>query len=483
MKPQKKVSDVSNAADRHLWQIQPLRDFTWILIVCLLFWLGYAMREVTVPLLVAILLTYLFAPVVSLLERRLRFPRPLAAGAILGLGGFAVLLALALTVPLVVSQTASFVDAVRRGKYDNAIERLVDLSPDSVQPQIESFVTRGQNWLGISTGEDLAASSSDEGTKSTTDDLSTVPPKAADVTSGADGSNAVKPNVIQVAGEPPSTGESTVSAAGSVLSDERIRMIVREELNTQSIESASDQAKAGGGKWYGWVGSGARRAWDIVLGSIHLGILIFLIPFYFFYFTVTWPRIVAFFQGMIVESHRDHALYLLGEMDSAVSGFVRGRIVIAFILAIMYSVGWTIVGVPYALPLGLLIGCFTLVPYLGGIGLPLSVGLMAADQFSLADADQMAWWGIILWPTLVYLICQFSDDYALTPLIAGRATNLDPVSIVVAILAGGALAGLYGMLIAIPVAACIKILLREVFMPRIRQWVDGTVDDPLPIEE
>ena len=95
----------------------------------------------------------------------------------------------------------------------------------------------------------------------------------------------------------------------------------------------------------------------------------------------------------------------------------------------------------------------------------------------------MAWWGIILWPTLVYLICQFADDYALTPLIAGRATNLDPVSIVVAILAGGALAGLYGMLIAIPVAACIKILLREVFMPRIRQWIDGTVDDPLPIEE
>ena len=54
------------------------------------------MREVTVPLLVAILLTYLFAPVVSLLERRLRFPRPLAAGAILGVGGFTVLLALAL---------------------------------------------------------------------------------------------------------------------------------------------------------------------------------------------------------------------------------------------------------------------------------------------------------------------------------------------------------------------------------------------------
>ncbi|MAB28221.1 MAG: hypothetical protein CMJ53_02920 [Planctomycetaceae bacterium] len=489
MKPQKQVSDIPNAADRHLWQIQPLRDLTWILIIFLLFWLGYAMREVTVPLLVAILLTYLFAPVVSVLERRLRFPRPLAAGTILGVGGFTVLLALALTVPVVVSQTASFVDAVRRGKYDNAIERLVDLSPDSVQPQIESFVARGQSWLGISTAEDRDVSASDTAAGSTTDESSTVSAKASDVPSEASGSSSIKPNVIQVAGEAPSDGESgesiasTASTAASVLSDDRIRMIVREELSTESRESASDEAKAGGGKWYGWVGSGARRAWNIVLGSIHLGILIFLIPFYFFYFTVMWPRMVAFFQGMIVESHRDHALYLLGEMDNAVSGFVRGRIVIAFILAIMYSVGWTIVGVPYALPLGLLIGCFTLVPYLGGIGLPLSIGLMAADQYSLVEAERMAWWGIILWPTLVYLICQFADDYALTPLIAGRATNLDPVSIVVAILAGGALAGLYGMLIAIPVAACIKILLREVFMPRIRQWVDGTVDDPLPIEE
>ena len=481
MKPQKQVSDIPNAADRHLWQIQPLRDLTWILILFLLFWLGYAMRDVTVPLLVALLLTYLFAPVVSLLERRFRFPRPLAAGAILGVGGIGVLLALALTVPLAVTQTASFVDAVRRGKYDNAIDRLVDLSPDSVQPQIEAFVARGQSWLGISTVDDLASDDSDDGALRNHDQASNDAVSSAGSTSDPT-SESARPTVIHVAGEAShsSTGARSDEAA---LSDERIRMIVQEELNSQSSDAGAETLKPGGNQWFGWVGSGARRAWELVLGSIHLGILIFLIPFYFFYFTVTWPRMVSFFQGMIVESHRDHALYLLREMDKAVSGFVRGRIVIAFILAIMYAVGWTIVGVPYALPLGLLIGCFTLVPYLGGIGLPLSVGLMAADQFSLVEAERMAWWGIILWPSLVYLICQFADDYALTPLIAGRATNLDPVSIVVAILAGGALAGLYGMLIAIPVAACIKILLREVFMPRIREWVDGKVDDPLPIEE
>ena len=68
----------------------------------------------------------------------------------------------------------------------------------------------------------------------------------------------------------------------------------------------------------------------------------------------------------------------------------------------------------------------------------------------------------------------------LTPLIQGKVTDLDPVSIVVAVLAGGTLAGLYGMLLAVPAAACIKILLREVAMPAIRDWSDGRSKDPLP---
>ena len=78
---------------------------------------------------------------------------------------------------------------------------------------------------------------------------------------------------------------------------------------------------------------------------------------------------------------------------------------------------------------------------------------------------------------------QCLDDYVLPRLIAGKAATLDPVTIGVAVRAGGALAGLSGMLIAIPVAACIKIIIREILMPRIRDWIEGRVDDPLPIEE
>ena len=467
MKPQKQVPDIERTADRHLWQIQPIRDFAWIFLLCLLFWLGYQMRAVTVPLLVALLLAYLFAPIVSLLERRLKLPRSVSAACILGFGGVGVLLVLVLTVPLAVSQTMSFVDAVRRGKYDNAINHVVDWAPDSIQPQVEEFVTRAQGLIGLPGAPEVgeAGSKPEDPTRVASTGDSEIPSKPTPAPAADEGRTRTSGT------DPPVTD----------LDEEKIRAMVDEQISERL--KAGDDSGDSRFDVFGLLGTGAKRVWSFALDLLQVSILVFLIPFYFFYFTIIWPKMTSFGSGMIMKSHREHTLHLLSEMDKAVSGFVRGRIVIAVILAVMYAVGWTIVGVPYAIPLGMLIGAFSLIPYLGGVGLPLSIGLMAADQFSLPPADQMAWWGVILWPGLVYMICQFSDDYALTPLIAGKATNLDPVSIVVAILAGGALAGLYGMLIAIPVAACIKILIQEVFMPRIRDWVDGRVDDPLPIEE
>jgi len=93
----------------------------------------------------------------------------------------------------------------------------------------------------------------------------------------------------------------------------------------------------------------------------------------------------------------------------------------------------------------------------------------------------MSWLWIILGPSIVFAIGQFLDGYVLTPIFCGRATDLDPVTIVVAILAGGAVGGLYGMLLAVPAAACIKILLKHVFLPRVREWSAGRAADPLPL--
>jgi predicted PurR-regulated permease PerM len=181
-------------------------------------------------------------------------------------------------------------------------------------------------------------------------------------------------------------------------------------------------------------------------------------------------------------NRRERILALAVEMDRAVSGFVRGRIVVSTIMGVLIAIGWRFFGVPYAITLGVVVGVFSLVPYLSVIGLPIAIALLAVDQLALPEAERLTWLWILLGPALVYGIVQFLEGYVLIPLIAGKATDLDPVSIFVAVLAGAAMAGVYGMLLSIPVAACLKIWLREVAMPRLREWSSGRADDPLPFD-
>ena len=98
-------------------------------------------------------------------------------------------------------------------------------------------------------------------------------------------------------------------------------------------------------------------------------------------------------------------------------------------------------------------------------------------------ANSAQWWvWVMVWPTVVFAVVQLIEGYVLTPMIAGKATGLDPVTILVAVLAGGSVLGIYGMILAIPLAACGKILFTEVLLPKIHAWTRGEIADPLPID-
>ena len=219
----------------------------------------------------------------------------------------------------------------------------------------------------------------------------------------------------------------------------------------------------------------------VALALLRFSLIAFLIPFYFYYVSVHWPAITGFLAQLIPHARRDSVLEILDEMDRAVAGFVRGRIVICAVMGAMFAIGWQMCGVPYGIALGLLTGALSIVPYLGGIGLPFALGLLVADQFTLEESARMSIIAMLLWPTAVFIVVQTIEGYLLTPIIAGKATNLDPVTIVVAILAGGSVAGVYGMLLAIPIAACGKIAAKRMLLPRVKAWARGDVADPLPL--
>lgn len=422
----------------HLWQFQAIRDVLLILSIIGIIWAGYAMRSVTVPLLVALALAYLFEPLVARLNRR-GYSRHFVVAAIICTVGITVVAATAFTAPLVIGQTIKLVKDVRSGRFYASALRLETYVPEAYRDEFRSAARflQSKNLPVPDEDEDLDA---------------------------------------------PATDDPEVAVATQPAADERasVRAMVREEIALLGLRKEMSPRND---VLLGFARSSAEWAVQLLGSILQFGLVLFLIPFYFFFFSVSYPAVASFVSDLIPRANRARILDLLGQMDRAVAGFVRGRLVICLVVGIILSFGWMIVGVPYAIVLGIVIGAFNAVPYLSGIGLPIAIGLLFFEWIGLPEGGRMAWWGVIVWPSLVYAIAQLLDGYVLTPMIAGKATNLDPVTILVAVLAGGSVGGLYGMLLAIPAFACGKILIKEVLMPRIKSWTRGEVADPLPIGE
>jgi len=241
------------------------------------------------------------------------------------------------------------------------------------------------------------------------------------------------------------------------------------EINTSSAVS-----RAAG------LGMGAVKTVLGIAGSVFaFGFGAFLTAFFFFFIASGWMQVKEFGVSLIPQKHKDQTTDLVGKFDHVISSFIRGRLTIAFIQAIVFTIGYWLMGVPAAFILGPIIAIFSIVPYLALVGIPISVTLLWLEGHT---GFQGQWWWVLGAPVAFYFFVQALDDYILTPKIQGKGTDMSTPLILFSSLAGGALFGVFGLLIAIPIAACLKIALQEIFWPRFRAWADGRRSDMLPIE-
>lgn len=166
---------------------------------------------------------------------------------------------------------------------------------------------------------------------------------------------------------------------------------------------------------------------------------------------------------------REETKRVLGLMNDAVAGFFRGRFVVSLIMCALFAVGWWLCGVPYALVLGVVTGLLNVVPWASAIGWPLAVGLAAADGAAAGQIDALR---DVLWPSVVYVVVQGLDGWLLTPWIQSRSVDVSSVTVLIVVFVGGAAAGVMGLVLAVPIAACLKIFTREVVMPRVLEWAE-----------
>ena len=215
----------------------------------------------------------------------------------------------------------------------------------------------------------------------------------------------------------------------------------------------------------------------------YIGMSILVASFCFFIFVWKFDGFLAWFVPYIPVTYRDEALRILGEMDKTVSAIIRGRLIQSLAVMFVLSVGWWIAGVPYWLLLGVLGGALNLLPYAAVLAWPLAVFLAVLGALDEGNGMLLAnfqdgksvLWAVVL-PSIVYFVAQSLDGWVVEPMVQGKATGMDALTVLLVVLVGGSLLGILGMILAIPVAACIKILAQELVLPKLRAFAADPPD-------
>ncbi|MCH9047953.1 MAG: AI-2E family transporter [Proteobacteria bacterium] len=179
-----------------------------------------------------------------------------------------------------------------------------------------------------------------------------------------------------------------------------------------------------------------------------------LIPVVTFYLLRDWDILVGKVNDLIPRPYEKLVSKLAKQCDEVLAEFLRGQLLVMLAQAVLYSVGLWIVGLEFSLLIGMLAGLVSFVPYLGfivGIGVAGIAGFM---QFH--DIIHLVY---IL---IVFGFGQVIEGMILSPLLVGDRIGLHPVAVIFAVMAGGQLFGIVGVLVALPVAAVIVVLLRHV---------------------
>ena len=213
-------------------------------------------------------------------------------------------------------------------------------------------------------------------------------------------------------------------------------------LLAENIESA----RTVGMKLLSGLSKGGRLLLTIVINLA-------LIPVVMFYLLRDWTKIVEHIDALLPRRWLGHVRTMATEIDDVLAEFLRGQLSVMGVLAVYYVVGLWLVGLQFALPIGILTGLLVFIPYVG-FGLGLTLGVLAAVL-------QWSGWPGFLAVLTVYGIGQVLENYVLVPWLVGDRIGLHPLAVIFALLAFGELFGFAGVLLALPVSAALLVGLRH----------------------
>jgi predicted PurR-regulated permease PerM len=188
-----------------------------------------------------------------------------------------------------------------------------------------------------------------------------------------------------------------------------------------------------------------------VVGNVFEYFLVFVLGGYMLFI---FPAIGKTLLEVLPARVQPLALELSKDVSTAVGGYIRGQIIIALSIGVMIGLGLTIIGLPLGLAIGFIAGVFNIVPYLGVV-IAVTPALLLALPGGLIK---------IVLVGVVFTIVNQLESHVFAPQILSKSTDLSPISIILAILSGLALGGVLGALLAVPLTALAKLLIRKYWL-------------------
>jgi len=189
------------------------------------------------------------------------------------------------------------------------------------------------------------------------------------------------------------------------------------------------------------------------LALLEFALNLVLVPVVLFYLLRDWDKLVRNIDVMIPRRWHAETRMLLRDIDRVLGEFLRGQLVVMLLMGVFYIVALWIVGLQYALAVGLIAGLLTFIPFVGVI-----TGIVLATLAALLQFDSYT---PIFWIWGIFFAANMLEGYVFVPMLVGDRIGLHPVAVIFALLAFGQLFGFFGVLLALPASAALLVWLRH----------------------
>src|SRR5690606_21626950 len=200
---------------------------------------------------------------------------------------------------------------------------------------------------------------------------------------------------------------------------------------------------------------------DNIGGMVNALFVAFVVPFLAFYILKDFEVFERAIIKYVPKSHRKNTIRLLKDVDTALGSYIRGQLLVCLIIGTFAYIGYLLVGMPYALLLASIVAITNVIPYLGPF-IGAAPALLMASTISLK---------MMLLVVIVNTVCQILESNIISPQVVGRTLHLHPLVIILAVLVGGQVAGVGGMILAVPIFASGKVIIQHMFAYYVRRKI------------